>query len=185
MKRLPPLDGEQCKLIEEWYGYAITVAFQQARKSHDKAEIISAAHDALISAARHWKQGNGYGKATFAAFYKYCLISRLLRKHRRDLPKQTAQLPADFDIADRHASDQSLDVSEFVAYVREALPPKYQRVITACFDQGIKPSQLAASQGRFGQSVDKQIRVALRLMRRRAERSDIPRYIDGRRTQNS
>lgn len=175
MKSLEPLTGKQCELIEEWYRYAITVAFDQAIKPYDEDEVVNAAHDALISAVKYFRQDSRYGKATFAAFYKFCLLRRLHRTYVRR--HNIVQLPPKFDTIDGHVNNQPREVREFVQYLRRNLPAHYEHAIIKCFDQGISPGQLAKQEGRNRQCVESEIKIALRLMRRRAERSFIPAYV--------
>lgn len=86
MKRKPfyPLTEEESRLVAQWRSYAITVAFDRARRPiRDPNDIVSIGHDATIQAVRYYRPNKG--SKNIQSFIVHLVTQRL---HRLYHPKR-------------------------------------------------------------------------------------------------
>ena len=168
-----PLTEEQRALIEKWYLYAQKVAYDQARRPYDDHEVRTAAHDALINAARYYEEGRGC--RNFQSFYKHCLLKQLSRKFKERLAKRLAPIPEGLEIPYTPESPR-FETQEFANYLQARLPAHHAEVVDKYIGKGLNFNQISEPLGCVPQNVINFYRLALRDMKRRAIWSYFPRY---------
>ncbi len=161
-----PLTGEQQALIEKWYVYAMAVAYDHAHWPYDDDEVRTVAHDALIGAARYFREGRGC--KTFKSFYKHCLLPQLARAFRKRIARSARQMPLGMDVP-THPGPAPFETQEFVDHLKRGLPEHQSQVLHQVYDMGMSHRQIAALRGCQRQNVSNIHKLALRQMRRRAQ----------------